>query len=269
MGDSVGDNTERSVKKVRRRPDEPPDSDDLVVNDMGMKVDSSTNPAMSWILTSRRRILRKKMILNFLRVMPKRRLLMVSLLLHSQNRQFGGTKQALQVIDLDNDYFSVKFQNDEDYLEALLGGPWTIFGHYLIVRPWTLAFTTDQDHPNNLMVWIRLPGLPEESTQIHRKRNWACCAKIDRNTDNCTRGQFSRLAMHIDLGKLLVSKVNIDGNIQRVEYESPSLVCFECGRFGHTLDSCPQIVQPEDVPKRTSDGNHGKGASTQGRANEE
>ncbi|MBA0758308.1 hypothetical protein Gotri_021317 [Gossypium trilobum] len=43
--------------------------------------------------------------------------------------------------------------------------------------------------------------------------------KIDRNIDNSSRGKFSRLAVYIDLGKSLVSKVKNDGKTQRVEYE--------------------------------------------------
>ncbi|MBA0794444.1 hypothetical protein Gohar_018772 [Gossypium harknessii] len=54
------------------------------------------------------------------------------------------TKQPLQIIDLENDYFSVKFQEDNEYLDALFKGPWTIFGHYLTVWRWTPDFSTDQ-----------------------------------------------------------------------------------------------------------------------------
>ncbi|KAG8493364.1 hypothetical protein CXB51_010947 [Gossypium anomalum] len=82
-----------------------------------------------------------------------------------------GTKQALQVINLDNDYFFVKFQDDEDYLETLSGG-----------RGQSLS----------LLKFIGSTIGP--------------VAKIDRNTNNCTRGQFARLAVYIDLGKPLVSK---------------------------------------------------------------
>ncbi|KAH1039583.1 hypothetical protein J1N35_041326 [Gossypium stocksii] len=51
--------------------------------------------------------------------------------------------------------------DDDEYLHVVSGGPWTIFGQYLIVRPWTPSFTTDQYFPTSLLVWIRLPGLSE------------------------------------------------------------------------------------------------------------
>lgn len=68
-------------------------------------------------------------------------------------------KQPLQIIDLENDYFSIRFQDDNEYLSALSGELWTIFGHYLTVRPWTPRFSIDQTHTSNLLVWIRLPWI--------------------------------------------------------------------------------------------------------------
>ncbi|MBA0838231.1 hypothetical protein Goarm_010309 [Gossypium armourianum] len=115
----------------------------------------------------------------------------------------------LKVIGLENDYFSVNFQDDDEYLHAVSGGPWTIFGQYLTVRPWTPSFTTDQDFPTSLLVWIRLPRLSE-----------------------------GILAIYIDLGKLLVPKLQIDERVQCVEYETIPLVCFRCGRFEHSSDAC-------------------------------
>ncbi|MBA0734078.1 hypothetical protein Gogos_018029 [Gossypium gossypioides] len=138
MGDSVGDSTGRFVNKVRHRLDELSDSDNSVVNDMGMKVGSGTNPVVSW----------------------KDKLLMGSDF-QKVNTQKEDDFELLEV-DAKKEIVNVKFQNDEDYLEALSRGLWTIFGHYLIVRLWTSTFTMDQDHLNSLMVWIRQPGLLEE-----------------------------------------------------------------------------------------------------------
>lgn len=39
-------------------------------------------------------------------------------------------------------------------------------------------------------------------------------AKVDKNTENNSKGKFARLVVYIDLGKPLVSKINIDGRIQ-------------------------------------------------------
>ncbi|KAK5771872.1 hypothetical protein PVK06_048126 [Gossypium arboreum] len=74
--------------------------------------------------------------------------------------------------DAPKEVVDVRFQDDNEYLTAILGGLWAIFGHYLMVRSWTLGFSTDQAQPTNLMVWIRVPGLPEGIL--------LCQIKIDR-----------------------------------------------------------------------------------------
>ena len=38
------------------------------------------------------------------------------------------------IIDLDNGYFVVHFDDKNDRLTTLTKGPWTVLGHYLMVR---------------------------------------------------------------------------------------------------------------------------------------
>ncbi|KAK5776654.1 hypothetical protein PVK06_044614 [Gossypium arboreum] len=53
--------------------------------------------------------------------------------------------------DKDDNTHSVKFQNKLDCEKALSEGPWTIFGQYLTVQPWTLDFDPSQPFPNVVM----------------------------------------------------------------------------------------------------------------------
>ncbi|KAA3474250.1 GroES-like zinc-binding alcohol dehydrogenase family protein [Gossypium australe] len=156
-----------------------------------------------------------------------------------------------KLLDLENDYFSVNFQTNEEYLEALASGPWTIFGHYLPVRPWTPAFSTNQPYPSSLLVWIRLPRMPEcMFTKILLRfigNAIGTIEKIDRNTNSTFGGQFVRLAIFIDLGKQLVSKL--------------PLVCFECGRFGHKSDLCPHGPGETEMSEGISKSGGGKDIS--------
>ncbi|KAE8705981.1 hypothetical protein F3Y22_tig00110411pilonHSYRG00007 [Hibiscus syriacus] len=64
------------------------------------------------------------------------------------------------LIDLDNDYFLVKFENLEDYTRVLTDSPWMIYGSYLRVQPWSRNFTTSEKHHSHVITWVRLPGLP-------------------------------------------------------------------------------------------------------------
>lgn len=71
-------------------------------------------------------------------------------------------------------------------------------------------------------------------------------AKIDRATVSKTRGQFARLAVIINTREPLVSKILIDGRVQRVEYECLPQVCFGCGRLGHTRETCAYAEYQEE-----------------------
>ncbi|MBA0706136.1 hypothetical protein Golax_018265 [Gossypium laxum] len=55
------------------------------------------------------------------------------------------TKSPFQLMDLENDYYLVQFNDEEDFKNVLTKGPWVIFGQYLTVRPWLPNFSTAQD----------------------------------------------------------------------------------------------------------------------------
>ncbi|KAK5839964.1 hypothetical protein PVK06_008824 [Gossypium arboreum] len=136
-----------------------------------------------------------------------------------------------------------KFQNKEDYDDVLTQGPWIIFGQYLTVQPWTKDFSPLQPYPTVVMAWIRLPGLP--GFMYKRKILEAIgsmigkVVKFDFNTDNRTRGRFSRMALFINLDKPLISQICVNGKIQRVEYKALPTICFTYGKYGHVRELCP------------------------------
>ncbi|KAK9011949.1 hypothetical protein V6N11_040020 [Hibiscus sabdariffa] len=69
------------------------------------------------------------------------------------NRITGIWKPSHQIklIDIENDYFLVKFSSRSDYIHALTDVPWTIFGHYITVEPWSVDFNPQQDYPSHIM----------------------------------------------------------------------------------------------------------------------
>ncbi|KAK8497449.1 hypothetical protein V6N12_016973 [Hibiscus sabdariffa] len=128
------------------------------------------------------------------------------------------SSHQIKLIDIENDYYLVKFSLRTDYIHALTKGPWTIFGHYITVEPCLIEA---------IGAWI------------------GKVVKIDYQTDFEGRGRFARMAVKINLKKPLVSKITINGEIQFVEYESLSMVCFKCGVYGHVSDSCAPTVDGE------------------------
>ncbi|KAL4346268.1 hypothetical protein GQ457_17G013020 [Hibiscus cannabinus] len=149
---------------------------------------------------------------------------------------------ALSLIDLDNEYFLVRFAMEEDFHKVVAGGPWVIYGSYLTVQPWSRHFSTDEAYPSQIMVWVRLPKLAYRYYTKSLFRHIAAAigkvVKIDYNTTEGKRGRFARLAIMVDLNKPLVSGIVIDGHMQDIEYEGLPAICYKCGRFGHSQDDC-------------------------------
>ncbi|KAL4281384.1 hypothetical protein GQ457_03G041560 [Hibiscus cannabinus] len=152
-------------------------------------------------------------------------------------------KGDMCIIDLDNDYYLVRYAIEEDFQKVLSEGPWVIYGSYLTVQPWSRDFSTSEAHPSHIMVWVRLPKLPyryyTKSMFRHIANVIGEVVRVDYNTSEGKRGRFARLAMLVDLRKPLVSGIVIDGHRQDIEYEGLPEICFKCGRVGHSKDMCP------------------------------
>ncbi|KAL4368746.1 hypothetical protein GQ457_05G015960 [Hibiscus cannabinus] len=150
----------------------------------------------------------------------------------------------LQVIDIDINYYIIRFSNERDYTEVLMQGPWTIYGSYLTVQPWSHSFTKPEKHPMQVIVWVRLPGLTyryySKALFCHIATLIGRVIKIDYNTKVGGRGKFACLAILVDLNKPLLSCIRIDGSLQKLEYEGLQHVCYTCGMYGHSKESCEE-----------------------------
>ncbi|MBA0794236.1 hypothetical protein Gohar_018586 [Gossypium harknessii] len=86
--------------------------------------------------------------------------------IHSIWRPFA----PIQLMDIGNSYFLVKFLDKEDFDKVISQGPWVVFGQYLTVQPWTIDFNPDHPYLSVVKTWIRLQGL---SGHLY-KRKEAC-----------------------------------------------------------------------------------------------
>lgn len=134
-------------------------------------------------------------------------------------------------------------------------------GHYLTVHPWTPSFDFLNTVLDRVTVWIRLPGL---AIHLYDKKFLqklgqlvGTVIKIDSNTASSTRGRFARIAVSIILDKPLVSQFELEGKVQKVEYEGLPVICFTCGRYGHNSNGCKVSgteKQYEDAAQPQHDG---------------
>ncbi|KAK2664916.1 hypothetical protein Ddye_003490 [Dipteronia dyeriana] len=127
-----------------------------------------------------------------------------------------------QLTHLGDGYFVARFQMKEDLDYVLTSGPWVIANQYLVVQRWNPNFVPD-------LLW-----------NIGGMLGRMC--KVDPVTETQARGRFARIYVEIDISKPLLSTLSIDDRSIRVEYESLGLVCFKCGRYGHSKDNCRESL---------------------------
>lgn len=128
------------------------------------------------------------------------------------------------LLNLMNDYFLASFSYDEGYYRALIKGPWVVLRSYLQIQPWHLSFDVATNVMESVVVWIRLPGLSlhlYNNKILHRiGSSIGKLVKIDETISMALRGKYGRMAVSLNLNKSLVSKVDIKGRVQLIEYEN-------------------------------------------------
>ncbi|CAL1412959.1 unnamed protein product [Linum trigynum] len=98
-----------------------------------------------------------------------------------------------------------------------------------------------------MVVWVQFPGFPVHF--YHKELLFTLgnmigrAIKLDFHTANQQRAKFARMAVEVDLSKPLVPRIRLDGKWQKVEFENLPIVCFECGKIGHTKLNCPALSQ--------------------------
>ena len=180
---------------------------------------------------------------------------------------------GFSVIDLENNYYLVRFRSVEDAMNALTKGPWLIMGHYLTVQPLTPSFDFTNTVLDQVTVWIRLPSLAVHlyDRKILQKLGQlvGTVIKINSTTTSSTCGRFARLAVSISLTRPLVSQFELDVKIQKVEYEGLPIICYKCGRYGHSSNNRKEVEiltnsENTDQPQQTKPGDEFSGQKEDG-----
>ncbi|KAJ4824422.1 hypothetical protein Tsubulata_032607 [Turnera subulata] len=136
---------------------------------------------------------------------------------------------------------------EEPKRKVLFDGPWMVADYVLTVRRWQPRFDPDEAVIDRASVWVQLPKLFQEyydrDILLRIARRVGKPLKVDEVTLHSTRVKYARVCVEVDLTKPLVSKFRLQRKIWRIVYEGLSTVCFQCGRYGHTLDACN--INPE------------------------
>ncbi|XP_019173801.1 PREDICTED: uncharacterized protein LOC109169373 [Ipomoea nil] len=175
-------------------------------------------------------------------------------------------KGKMELIAIDNGYFIVRFGAVEDLEHAMFEGPWMIMDHYLLVKPWIPDFDPYADVTEKILVWVRIPCLPAEYYNLIFLRKLGNkvgkTIRVDQATSQVSRGMFARICVEVDIRKPLISKFTYKQRVRSVAYEGIHLVCFSCGIYGHSTETCPKTNKPASESEETGskkEGNAGSG----------
>ncbi|KAJ4822016.1 hypothetical protein Tsubulata_001579 [Turnera subulata] len=160
--------------------------------------------------------------------------------LRSKIQSLWKPQSPFRLIDLENDFFVVRFKDKTDALQALLGGPWAVFGHALMVQPWTPEFRAVNGVIEKATVWVRFMDIPLD--WYHTKvllglgNMVGRAMKIDERTTSTDRGKFAKVAVVVDLTKPLKGVVTVEEE-----------ACQSCVLFVEGLTTCESLVDLERV----------------------
>ncbi|KAG2296104.1 hypothetical protein Bca52824_042773 [Brassica carinata] len=148
--------------------------------------------------------------------------------LHRRLKELWKPKGAMVVMDLPRQYFMIRFGEEEDYMDALTGGPLIQLKDDITTTPVWSAYL---DLPVNFYHKAILFGIAKGVGKPIR---------VDATTSNLERARFARVCVEVNLKKPL------KGIIQYL---------FGCGLYGHMIHTCPSSArarEPMSAPRAQS-----------------
>ncbi|CAN0875114.1 hypothetical protein LINGRAHAP2_LOCUS10643 [Linum grandiflorum] len=156
----------------------------------------------------------------------------------------------IQITDMQNGCYLVRFREKDDYEAAVAGGPWLLGDTYLTVHRWHKEFKPWNAEVKTAMAWVQLLDLlvefyhPEAVMRIASRIGQP--VRVNRATEECARAKYARVCVEIDLTKPLLPKYKINGVKYLISYEGLEDLCTVCGRYGApTHRCCCQEPPPE------------------------
>ena len=105
----------------------------------------------------------------------------------------------LDYVDLEKDFYLVRFSLKKDHDVMLRKGPWFLREHFLSIRPWEPNFKAKTTNVSSVRVWIRFNGLPIEyyDAEVLKEIGEAVgkVLRIDTHMASEAKGRYARLCV--------------------------------------------------------------------------
>ncbi|CAL1394140.1 unnamed protein product [Linum trigynum] len=156
----------------------------------------------------------------------------------------------IQISDMKNGCFLVRFKSKQDYELAAYGGPWMLGDIYLAVHRWYKGFNPWTSEVKSTMVWVQLPDLPVEFINAEAVMLIGGMigrpVRVDRATDLGARAKYARVCVEIDLTRPLLSQYKVEGIKYLIQYEGLENICGNCGKYGVASQECKCKSQEDE-----------------------
>ncbi|ONI23633.1 hypothetical protein PRUPE_2G199900 [Prunus persica] len=136
-----------------------------------------------------------------------------SFLLARLRQKWSLLKGAMSLIDLENNFYVVRFVLEDDMRYVFSREPWVIAGQSLVMQRWKLGF----DHNSTITrmaVWVRITGLHVEWFNPEAIKRIGDLIGVTYRIDTLTvaqaRGKYSRICIELDLTKPLIANVQVE-----------------------------------------------------------
>lgn len=170
-------------------------------------------------------------------------------------------------------YFVCKFDSSSESRRVLTGGPYFIGPNFLHVQKWRPNFRADHEEITSMVVWVRFPNvspeyLDEEAVCLIAKEIGKPIM-LDEVTAFASRGRFARVCVEFNLGKPLLTRVQIKRKFIHIEYEGFPTICYSCGRVGHMKETCIHTILPVTQQNKEPSNHQGSKNAVDGMAVDE
>lgn len=143
-----------------------------------------------------------------------------------------------------------QFQSNEELERVLAGGPYSIYGHTLLLRTLPENFCFHEEDYNIVPIWVQLHNLPPQCWNIRAISKISSKIGKPIYVDNFTleRRRFSYACVLVEIDTCSsptdVFDVKLPSGVvysQYVHYENLPKFCNYCFMFGHLRDNCNHL----------------------------